>query len=291
LSEAAGALRQAVDLLPAQSLQRGQLQEKLRDISRRIDHGEDRGPAPKPAKQPFRWKNLGAAAAGLGALLLKFKAGFAVVFSNLKFLLLGLKGGLPLLGLLGSFGVYWASWGWAFAAGLMGGIYVHELGHVAALKRFGFKASAPVFIPGVGALVRLSQRPASAVEDGRIGLAGPVAGLFATLLFFLAWLIDPHPLLAALVSTNAWINLFNLIPISPLDGGRGLSSLDDLERWAVAATAGALAFWSGSMLLGAIAFIAVIRAADGGNLESDRKGAALFVFLLVSLAFLAVWKP
>jgi Zn-dependent protease len=291
LSGAAEALRRALDLLPPESVQRGQMQTKLREISIRIDRGEGIRPKKERKEFSFKPKNWGAGLAGIGALLLKFKAGLFLALSKGKLLLLGFKGGLPLLGLLGSFGVYWATWGWAFAAGLMGAIYLHELGHVAALRRFGFKTSAPVFIPGLGAFIRLTQRPTSAVEDARIGLAGPAAGLAATLLFVVAWLIWPKPLLAALISSNAWINLFNLLPVSPLDGGRGMNSLDDVERWAIALVSGGLAYWSSSMLLGSIALIAFIRADDGGALEGDRKGAVTFGLLLIALALLAQWKP
>ncbi len=291
LSQAADALRQAVELLPADSLQRGHLQEKLRDLSARIDKGGGAKTLSRPKEKSLKPKNLGAALAGIGALFLKFKAALVLVLSKAKLLMLGFKGGLPMLGLLGSFGVYWATWGWAFAAGLMGAIYIHELGHVAALRRYGFKTSLPVFIPGLGALIRLTQRPASAVEDSRIGLAGPAAGLAATLALLGTWFFWPFPILAALVSTNAWINLFNLIPISPLDGGRGMSSLDDLERWAVVAAAIGMAYWGGGMLLVVIALVGVLQAMTGGSLEGDRKGAAAFVLLLVALGLLAKWKP
>jgi Zn-dependent protease len=291
LSQAADAVRQAVDLLPPDSLQRGRLQEKLRELSARIDKSGGIKTQPRRKEKSLKPKNLGAALAGMAALFAKFKAAGVLILSKAKFLLLGFKGGLPMLGLLGSFGVYWATWGWVFAAGLIGAIYVHELGHVFALRRYGFKTSLPVFIPGLGALIRLTQRPASAVEDARIGLAGPAAGLAATLALMGAWLLWPLPILAALVSTNAWINLFNLIPFSPLDGGRGISSLDDMERWAVVVAAIGMAYGGGSMLLVGIAVVAVFQAMQGGTLEGDRKGAVAFVFLLIALSLLAKWKP
>src|SRR3989454_12639768 len=78
-----------------------------------------------------------------------------------------------------SAGVYWAAWGWKFALGVVLSIYVHEMGHVQALQRYGIKATAPMFIPGVGAVVRLKQYPASPREDARVGLAGPLGGLGA----------------------------------------------------------------------------------------------------------------
>src|SRR2546430_4861243 len=75
-----------------------------------------------------------------------------------------------------SAGVYWTIWGWKFALGVVLSIYVHEMGHVQALQRYGIKATAPMFIPGVGAVVRLKQYPADRREDARVGLAGPLWG-------------------------------------------------------------------------------------------------------------------
>src|SRR5439155_143942 len=83
--------------------------------------------------------------------------------------LLGLTKASTLFTMLLSAGVYWAAWGWKFALGVVLSIYVHEMGHVQALQRYGIKATAPMFIPGVGAVVRLKQYPASP-RDARVGL-------------------------------------------------------------------------------------------------------------------------
>src|SRR5437870_5020636 len=80
-----------------------------------------------------------------------------------------------------SAGLYWTIWGWKFAFGLVLSIYIHEMGHVQALQRYGIKATAPMFIPGFGAVIRLKQHPADAREDARVGLAGPLRGLRAAL--------------------------------------------------------------------------------------------------------------
>ena len=79
------------------------------------------------------------------------------------------------------FGVYWSIYGWPLALGLVLSIYVHEMGHVAMLRRLGIAASAPMFIPGVGALVMLKQHVTDPLIDAKIGLAGPVWGLGAAL--------------------------------------------------------------------------------------------------------------
>ena len=87
------------------------------------------------------------------------------------------------------FGVYWSIYGWPLALGLVVSIYIHEMGHVAMLRRLGIGASAPMFIPGVGALVMLKQRVDDPLTDAKIGLAGPVWGLGAAVAAFAAYLV------------------------------------------------------------------------------------------------------
>src|SRR4029079_13484890 len=92
------------------------------------------------------------------------------------------------LSMLLSLGVYWTAWGWKFALGIVLSIYVHEMGHVIVLGRYGFRATAPMFIPGLGALVRLRQHVVNPREDAEIGLAGPIYGLGAALVALGLWL-------------------------------------------------------------------------------------------------------
>lgn len=78
-------------------------------------------------------------------------------------------------------GVFWSLYGWPLALGLAVSIYIHEMGHLAMLRQPGIEASAPMFIPGIGALVLLKQHVDDALADAKIGLAGPVWGLGAGL--------------------------------------------------------------------------------------------------------------
>jgi Zn-dependent protease len=106
---------------------------------------------------------------------------------------------------------------------------------VAALRRFGMPASAPMFIPGLGAFVRLHMPPPDARTDARIGLAGPVWGLGAAVAAYLAYLATGAPIWGAIAYTGAWLNLFNLVPVWQLDGGRGFQSLTRAHRGVAAA--------------------------------------------------------
>src|SRR2546425_10920244 len=100
---------------------------------------------------------LGKGAAGLGAigvLLSKLKFALVFVLTKAKLLLLGLTTASTLFSMLLSLGVRWTIWGWNFAAGLAVCIYIHETGHVQTLTRYGSKPTPPMFIPGVGPLIR-----------------------------------------------------------------------------------------------------------------------------------------
>jgi hypothetical protein len=93
-----------------------------------------------------------------------------------KFLLLGMTKLPTLLSAVAAFGVYWTVWGWKFALGLVASMYVHDMGHVFALRRYGIRATAPMFVPGLGAFVCMEQYPKSQREDARVGLAGSDVG-------------------------------------------------------------------------------------------------------------------
>src|SRR5260370_20561054 len=115
------------------------------------------------------------------AFLLKFKTFVLIALTKAKFLLFGLAKVKTLLTMLASFALYWSLYGWGFAAGFILGIYVHEMGHIWALRQFGLRASAPMFIPGFGAFVSLYDSPANVGQDARIGLAGPFWGAGAAI--------------------------------------------------------------------------------------------------------------
>jgi len=86
-----------------------------------------------------------------------------------KLLLLGLTKSTTLFTMLLSMGVYWTAWGWRFALGLVLSIYVHEMGHVAALQRYGIKATAPMFIPGfAGYWLRRTMAPKPGMNMGAV---------------------------------------------------------------------------------------------------------------------------
>jgi Zn-dependent protease len=153
-----------------------------------------------------------------------------VALSKGKLLLLGLTKISTFLSMLAFFGVYWSLYGWRFALGFVMSIYIHEMGHVMALRKYNIAASAPMFIPFVGAIVRMKQYPHNVGEDARVGLAGPIWGLGSAVAAWLAALATGLPVWYAIAHTAAWLNLFNLLPIWQLDGGRGFRALTRKQR-------------------------------------------------------------
>ena len=274
--------REALEFLPRDSRQYQTISEKVAALSARVDSGalsSSGKPRPSPtqaaaAKKTRLGKTWAWTVAALGLLLTKG-----------KLLLLGLTKAGTLWTMVLAFGVYWTIWGWKFAAGLVVSIYIHEMGHVVALSRFGIKASMPMFIPGFGALIRMKQHPASPREDARVGLAGPLWGLGAALAALAIYELTGAPIWAAIAQVGAWINLFNLLPIPPLDGGRGFRSLSRGQRWIVVATMAGMWAVTKEGLLVLLVIVAAWRAlSEKTKVEPDQKGLLHYALLVVTLS-------
>jgi Zn-dependent protease len=284
LLAARNAWRQALDLLPRGSRQATTVSEKVAELNQQLAANPAVGADPDKPSWAKRAGPLGAA----GLVLWKLKFLLLGVLGKGKLLLLGLTKSTTLLTMILSMGVYWTAWGWRFALGFVLSIYVHEMGHVAALQRYGIKATAPMFIPGFGAVVRLNQYPASPAEDARVGLAGPLWGLGAAAFAYAVFLATGSSFWAAIARTGALVNLFNLIPVWQLDGSRGYSALSSGQRWVLTASLAVAWFATGETLLLLIGGVAAARAWGGRGAEVPDNGAlGLFLFLIVALAALA----
>jgi Zn-dependent protease len=104
-------------------------------------------------------------------------------------------------------------------------LLIHELGHVIQLRREGVPASAPMFIPFLGAVVTAKSLGGNALAEARVGLAGPVLGSLAAALLIPIWQATGNAFWGALAFTGLFINLFNLLPVVPLDGGRAMAAM------------------------------------------------------------------
>jgi Zn-dependent protease len=184
-----------------------------------------------------------------------------------------------------SFGLYWSLYGWKFALGLLLSIYIHEMGHVAALLKYGIPASAPMFIPGFGAFIRAHMYPTTPGQDARVGLAGPLWGMGACLFAALVAATGGAPVWTAIARTGAWINLFNLIPVWQLDGARGFRALTKPHRLIVAAAFGVMYFFTTEVLLAVLAVVALYRAfATEAPEEADYPVLQQFVLVIIVLS-------
>ncbi|MEA2424648.1 MAG: hypothetical protein QOH13_1058, partial [Thermoleophilaceae bacterium] len=173
-------------------------------------------PPLEPERKTIR-NRLGGAIAAIAVLLGKFKA---VLLLLPKLKLLTTSGSM-----LVSVAAYALIWGWKFAVGFVALLFIHEMGHVLQLRREGIPASAPMFIPFLGAYVGMKSMPKDAAAEARVGLAGPVLGSIGALIPLLIWRITGDVFWEALAFVGFFLNLFNLLPVLPLDGGRAMAAL------------------------------------------------------------------
>lgn len=171
----------------------------------------DPGPVRPEPRFPLLRK-LATPFIALGLLLWKAKFVFAAIF---KFKIFTTSASM-----LVSVGAYALFWGWKFAVGFVLLMLVHELGHYLEARRQGLDVSAPMFIPFLGAAILLRENPLNAWREAQVAIAGPIVGsLGAAVVWFVGEQQDSEFLLA-LGFTGFLLNLFNLIPVVPLDGGR-----------------------------------------------------------------------
>jgi Zn-dependent protease len=166
-------------------------------------------------------KRIGSALAALVALVAKFGLAIKALLVALPNLKLLVTAGTALV----SVAAYSLFFGWEFAAGFVVLLFVHEMGHVIALRREGIKASAPMFIPFMGAAIFTRSLGDNALAEARVGLAGPILGSIGAALVAVVGELTGSDLLIALAYFGFFINLFNLLPVVPLDGGRAAAAM------------------------------------------------------------------
>ena len=177
-----------------------------------VTTGTGREPISEPRKR-------GEGPIGAGALLIATKLKAALL------LLPKLKVLTTSATMFVSIAAYALIWGWSFAVGFVALLFLHEIGHVIQLRREGIRASAPMFIPFLGAVVTAKSMGDDAAAEARVGLAGPVLGTLATLVPLGIWLATGNEFWQALAYVGFFLNLFNLLPVLPLDGGRAMAAL------------------------------------------------------------------
>ena len=248
----------ALQLVPAASEQHRLIAARIEGCASRPAAAADTAPSPRSGSW---WKQALGGAVTVGVLLI----------GKLKFLLLGLTKASTFISMFGFMAVYWGLYGWPLALGLVVSIYIHEMGHVAMLRRLGIAAGAPLFIPGVGAVVMLKERVTDPIADARIGLAGPVWGLAAALGAWALYFATGAAIWKAIGELTAFINLFNLIPVWQLDGSRGFHALTRSDRWVVVGAIGVMVFITGLGILWIVGAVALWRALQEPSRDLDTR--------------------
>jgi Zn-dependent protease len=191
--------------------------ERREDFPYELDYPYEPYDAPEwsPVQREPRFRILRKLAAPfifLGVLLWKFKFVLAAIFKFKVF--------TTSASMLVSLAAYAWIWGWRFAIGFIALLFVHELGHYLEAKRQGLDVGAPVFIPFLGAAILLKENPLDAWREAQIAIAGPIVGSLGAAAVWFVGEQQNSDLLIALGFTGFFLNLFNLLPVVPLDGGR-----------------------------------------------------------------------
>jgi Zn-dependent protease len=178
-----------------------------------------RGPAPAPKHDERPWWRRGLSLlVVVGLLALKWGKAALLLLPKAKVLTTSAS-------MLVSIVAYSFIWGWKFALGFVLLLLVHEMGHVIQLRREGIEASAPMFIPFLGAAVMAKSLGDDATAEARVGLAGPILGTLGCFALLPIALSTGDDFWYALIFTGLFLNLFNLLPVVPLDGGRAMAAL------------------------------------------------------------------
>ena len=260
-------------------------EDRTREPGFRSDFEERRPGLEYPRSEGGIWspiKRLLAPLATVGILLAKFK-GLALLALKAKFFGTALTMAIS----VGAYALLFPVW---FAVGFVALIWVHEMGHVLQLRREGIRASAPMFIPFLGALVMMKQIPKNALAEARVGLAGPVLGALGALGAWGIYELTQEPLFLGLAYVGFFLNLFNLLPMLPLDGGRSVGALSPVFWLVGIAGVAALVIVSPNPILLIIALLGGMELWRRWRARNTPEGQAYYKVepkhrLLVALAY------
>lgn len=200
-----------LDRLPDGSPERRGVLREIEKLDARL--------APRPAHKADWKKRLGPLGVLIAAII-KYKTLALVLLTKGKFL----------ISILAFVGLYWSLFGWWFAVGLTASVFLHEMGHYLVIRRRGFAADLPVFIPGFFAYVKWRGANVDPGVRAQISLAGPLFGFLSGLLAYGVYQETHHGVWLAVAQFAGWLNLLNLIPVSIFDGGSAMNALGKLDR-------------------------------------------------------------
>ena len=204
-----------------------------------------------------------------------------LLFTAAKFGKIALTGGTMALSLL----IYAQIFGWVYAAGFLALLFAHEMGHFMAARQRGLDVGAPTFIPFVGAFIAMKQQPHDVETEAYVAFAGPFVGTLASFAcYFYARETDSRLWLAVSYS-GFFLNFFNLLPVSPLDGGR-ITAIVSPRIWLIGAPLMiALMIYRPSPALFLIAIVALPQLRRAWNFDPNAPENAAYYNAPAALRF------
>lgn len=240
----------------------GQEQNRLQPANPDTDLNQDPDMGQSQGKKKFGKKQAGILGA-MALLAAKFKSAILLVLPFLKGSIILAKFGKfagTFLSMLVTVLIYMQTYGLPFAVGFVLLIFIHEMGHSLMAKYEGLDVSAPMFIPFVGAFIRMKELPKSAIAEAKIALGGPVLGSLAAFACYGLYHLTKNSFFLHLTYVGLLINLFNLIPLTPLDGGRVAGAISP-KIWIIGlVVAVGVMFWMFSPILLMIIVFGAIEA-------------------------------
>ncbi len=253
--------------MPVDSAHARGVQREIQKIDARL--------APKP---PVNWKKRLGPFGVLLAALAKYKTLALVLLTKGKFL----------ISILLFVGLYWGLYGWWFGVGLTASVLMHEMGHYLMVRRYGFAAELPMFIPGFGAYVKWNGPNVDPGVRAQISLAGPLFGFLSGLIAYGVFLSTGHAVWLALAQFAGWLNLLNLIPVFIFDGASAMTALGAQGRLAVLLVSVVLFFTLSEYLFLFVAAGTAYRLYKRDFPAQPRQGIAYyFIALIVANGFLS----
>lgn len=257
----------ALQYLPTDSSERNAVQREIAKLDARL--------APKPKTD---WKKRLGPFGVLIAAIAKYKTLALVLLTKGKFL----------ISILLFVGLYWGLYGWWFGVGLTASVLMHEMGHYLLVRRYGFKAELPMFIPGFGAYVKWNGPGVDPAVRAQISLAGPLFGFFSGLIAYGVFLSTGQAVWLALAQFAGWLNLLNLIPVFIFDGASAMNALGAQGRLAVLLVSMTLFFMLSEYLFLFIAIATAYRIWKRDFPAEPKQGIAYyFIALIVGNGFLS----
>ncbi len=257
----------ALQYLPYDSPQRAGVQREIDKIDARLQ-----------PKKAIDWRKRFGPFGILIAAAIKYKTFALVVLTKGKYL----------ISILLFLGVYWGLYGWWFAVGITGSVLLHEMGHYLMVKRFGFAAELPMFIPGLGAYVKWNGPNVDSGVRAQISLAGPLFGFISGLLAYGIFLSTGHGVWLAIAQFAGWLNLLNLIPVLIFDGASAMFAVGAQGRVAILLVSLVLFFVLGEYLFLFVALGTAYRLYRRDFPREANQGIAYyFIALIVANGFLS----